>query len=526
MDWHRVHAIMKMIQDNNVIDSLQNTEESDILYQSDHDSESEAELDLIDNTYNNCDLGYKCSNNQILSKYPPKVVEKGTLKKRKEKLLKHCPRPKNAWQLLFTDDLLELIVSSTNENINKGASVETNVNEIKSLIGVLYLHGIIRPTHQNADDLWDDEYGVPCVRNLMTLERFKFLLAHIKFEKEENETFFDPMRRMRTLFEMFAMNCRTAFNIDDTAVVDEVIVPVYGPCPFRYDIDKKPLKRGMKIVLLVDPSNFYVNNLDVVTDPYFKAEDIVRKITQHLKKSGSTIIMDSWYFTNSLMNSLNKSGLYTVAALNPKSESIPPLFVSHYRKPHTFMSGFSNDNVSVTSYVNSESKSLNVISTDPKYYRKGHKYGSTAVSNYMKNQSAVEVLDVLMHYYTTMQHTNDWTMSLFFTLLNIASINAQVIWSSFNPNTIQRRLFIRQLAESLIKSEDLVLSTLLDPTESSKKLKLSSSFISVTTQATVRRRCKLCTKMKRDRKTSQFCLKCGQFICKEHYSAVCAMCLK
>lgn len=540
MDWHRVHTILDMVQDNEVIDSLQSKEESDVLQNSDHESDTEAELQPeIDDDYVDCKNGYICKNKKVISKVPKlstsvnnaRVKEAFKLRKRKSDVHKHCSQPKNAWQALFTDDLLELIVASTNENIvinGKSFTESTSVSEIKTLIGILYLHGIMRPTHQKCSDLWNRECGVPCVRNAMKYERFKFLLQNMSFDKEDDDSIiqFDIMKRMRKVFEIFAMNCRTSHEIENIAVIDEIIVPVYGPCPFRYNIDKKPLKRGIKMVLLVDSSTFYMSNLDVITDPYFGAEEITKKLVQHLAGTGRSIVMDSWFTSFSLIDSLkNEYQLYSIAALNPNSDMIPPLFLSKYRKCRTFMSGFIDHEVSLTSYVNTEGKSVNVLTNEPRYYRKGHINHTTVVSVYKKNQSAVEVVDVLMNYYTTMQHINDWTLSLFFTLLNIASVNAQVLWCSQNSNVLQRRFFIKDLALSLLEPEEerLLISPINDLEERKNKFSLLHS--NVQPYYKNRRRCKICMKTtKRDRRTRQFCVKCGTFICKEHTISICSLC--
>ncbi|CAH0720654.1 unnamed protein product, partial [Brenthis ino] len=538
MDWHRVHAILDMVQEDEVIDSLQSMEECDVIHHSDHDSESESEMntDSLED-YTDCKNGYMCKNKKILSKNPKsssvntiaKIKQAVNLRKRNLITTKHCPQPKSAWQLLFTDDLLELIVSSTNEKItkySKKASDKTNVNEIRTLIGVLYYHGIMRPTHQKFSDLWNNEYGAPCVRNSMQLERFKFLLRNISFDNEDDDSIvqFDVMKRMRKLFEIFALNCRTSLDVGNLVVIDEVILPVHGPCPFRYNIKKKKLKSGLKLVLLIDPVNFYVTNLDVITDPYFGCDEIALKLVQHLAGTGRTVVMDSWFTSDSLIKKLkDEYKLSSIGAINPKDELVPPIFLSKYRSKKIFINGFLDSDTSLTSYVNHNSKVINVLTNDPNYYKKGHTSHNSVVSLYKKYQSAVEVLDVLMHYYTTMQHSNDWTLTLFFMLLNIASVNAQVIWSSENTNTVvQRRIFIRELAISLMENEKLIPSfSNIDV----KRIKFST-FEHVTQFYKNRRRCKYCFRTKKiDRRTKQFCLKCGTFICKEHTVTICTVCV-
>lgn len=540
MDWQRVHAIINIVQDDDIIDSLQSSEECDILLHSDHDSESDSELQPdINDMFIDSKSGYLCKNNQLWSKSPKrsscvndaKVRDAAKLRKRKIDMPKHCAGPKMAWQLLFTDDLLEQIVISTNTNLaqmQKTVMAPTTIVEIKTFIGILYLHGIMRPTHQKCSDLWNNEIGVPCIRNAMKYERFKFLLQSIHFDENVDHSIIqlDIMQRMRKVFEIFAINCRTTFDTQNVVVVDEIIVPVFGPCPFRYEINKKPLKRGIKMILLIDSSNFYISNVDVVTDQYFSSEEIIKKLVQHLVGSGRIIIMDSWYTSLNLVNNLKREyQLFSIAALKPKDENIPPLFLSQYRKTRSFMSGFLDNDLCITSYINTQSKSMNILSNEPKFYKKGHVNQTAVVSMYKKNQSAIEVIEVLMHYYTTMQHSNDWTLSLFCTLLNIASVNAQVIWCSQNSqNIVQRRLFIKNLALSLLQNkEPLSLCSLSDIGNRKVELNVSQEVIPYYKK---RKRCRICTKtLKRDRRTKQCCVKCGQSICREHCVNICTMCV-
>lgn len=541
MDWQRVHAILDMVQEDEVIDSLQTMEESDVIHQSDHDSDSETELsyEAVDDDYVDYKNGYLCKNRKVLSKTPKltpedtvaRIKEVNNLRKRSFVSNKFCAQPRSAWEMLFTDDLLELIVASTNERIAETSrkSKPTSLTELRTLIGILYFHGIMRPTHQKISDLWHEDYGVMCVRNAMTYERFKCILENMRFESEEDNSIvqFDVMRRVRKVFEIFALNCRTSKEVDDIVVIDETILPVHGPCPFPYKIKKKSLKTGIKFILLIDPINFYITNLDVITDPYFGSNEIAAKLVQHLAGTAKTVIMDSWFTSDSLIDRFkNEYNLFSVGALHPNDDNIPPLFLSHYRKKKTFISGFLDKDKTISSFVNNSSKVVNVLTNDPKFYKKGNTSHTSVVSLYKKYHSSVEVVDVLMHYYTTMQHTNDWTLSLFFMLLNIGSVNAQVIWSTHDRSqVVQRRIFIRELAFSLMETKEPIADTLSFTNIVFKRKKFSMPEHADKFYKN-RRRCKICfkAKPKKDRRTKQYCLKCGTFICREHTVNLCTVC--
>lgn len=529
MDWQRVHAILDMVQDDEMIDCLQNTEESDVLHHSEHDSDSEADLvsDAEDN-FSDSKNEYVSKNKKIISTNP-KIAPILTLTKFKEAMKRRKPiQTLSAWQMLFTDDLLNVIVNSTNENIsqNENNNPATTLTEIKTLIGTLYLHGIMRPTHPKCADLWHNEYGIVCIKDAMEYERFQFLLKNLSFYNKTEEVLeFDIMKRIRKFFEMFTMNCRTAFDVGNVVVIDEVVLPIHGPCPFRYDIKNKTIQTGIKMVLLVDASNMYVSNMDVITEPYFGADYIVKKLVQHLSGSGKIIIMDSWYTSIPLIEKLkNEDHLFSIAALKPTDEVIPLPFLSKSRKMKSLMTGFMENGITISSYINAESKAVNVLTNDPRYYRKVASYHASAVATYKKNQSIIEVVDILMHYYTTMQNTNDWTLSLFFTLLNIASLNAQVIWLQSTTGVVHRRFFMKDLAIGLLSHEQNRHSLLTNVVTRPLKKQRVSDTQCLIPMSTNRRKCTRCWQNRIDRRTRQNCQKCGVPTCKEHAVLICLLC--
>lgn len=527
LDWHRVHAILDLVQDDEIIDSLQSMEESDIAQHSDHDSGSEAEMISVPDQYIDCKEGYMSKDGNVFSKSAKlgsnTKIESFKLEIGSRALKYHTA--KNMWQQYFSDDILDLIVDSTNENIaNIKNSEPISITELKAVIGILYYHGVVRSTHPNRKELWDDNFGATVIKKCMTLQRFEFLLKNLRFESENVEDIlnYDVMKKMRKVFEIFAHNCRTVNQIGNSAVVDETIVPVQGPCPFRYSSKNKNIDTGFKMIVVADPNNFYVSNLEIVTDTIQLPEDIIKRVLQHLANTGRTIFMDSWFTSLSLINQLEKEyHLYTIAALNPNDSLIPPLFLSHQRPSNSFMTAFINSNITLTSFVNNKRKVINILSNNPKYYKKALLKHVSPVSAYKKSQSAVEVLDVLSHYYTTKQSSNNWTLTLFFTLLDIAAINTQVIWCRNIGTILQRRLFLKSLALQLMK--EITVQNVLSNKTQPRNSELFNNYNFDESYLTRRHRCYLCTS-KRNRKSRVHCRRCGRAICGEHQIHFCCKC--
>ncbi|KAJ8968429.1 hypothetical protein NQ314_002305 [Rhamnusium bicolor] len=74
------------------------------------------------------------------------------------------------------------------------------------------------------------------------------------------------------------------------------------------------------------------------------------------------------------------------------------------------------------------------------------------VTEYNKTKGVVDVVDKLVSSYDCAKNTRRWPMVIFYTMLNVAGINAQVFFTNNNPETkILRRNFLRELADNLIR---------------------------------------------------------------------------
>ena len=75
---------------------------------------------------------------------------------------KHATTPIEAWETFFTEEMLQLIVEHTNleiQRIRGNYSRERNANstnivELKALIGLLFLAGLLRSYHVNTANIW------------------------------------------------------------------------------------------------------------------------------------------------------------------------------------------------------------------------------------------------------------------------------------------------------------------------------------------------------------------------------------
>ena len=77
------------------------------------------------------------------------------------------------------------------------------------------------------------------------------------------------------------------------------------------------------------------------------------------------------------------------------------------------------------------------------------------ILDYNKAKGAVDFIDQMFHKYTMKRSTRQWLFFAFYDMIDIAGINALVIWKEKNPNwninkRPKRRSFLDELEISLV----------------------------------------------------------------------------
>nr|XP_023012848.1 piggyBac transposable element-derived protein 4-like [Leptinotarsa decemlineata] len=153
--------------------------------------------------------------------------------------------------------MIQIIVDNTNLYMSKIAesyskerrAKPTDVCEIKSLLGLLYLAGTLKSSRLNTKELWErNETGVERFWLVMSRERFHFLLRCIRFDNidtREKRRQLDKLAPIRTLFDYFVENCKEAYTIGLNATIDEKLEAFRGRCSFKQYIPTKPNRYGI-----------------------------------------------------------------------------------------------------------------------------------------------------------------------------------------------------------------------------------------------------------------------------------------
>nr|XP_022907230.1 piggyBac transposable element-derived protein 4-like [Onthophagus taurus] len=450
----------------------------------------------------------------------------------------------SAFQAIITPNIINDIVRYTNKYIESKRNTisysrerdcqNTTICEILALFGTLFLIGTKKGSHVNVMDLWNsDGTGIQILRAVMGSKRFLFLLRSLRFDdkstrNERKKT--DKLAPIRSILDSFVNNCKNSYNVSEYVTIDEMLHSFRGRCSFVQYIPSKPAKYGIKIFAMCDAKSFYTSNFEVYCgqqpNGIYKVSnspiDIVKRLITPIENSGRNLTTDNWYSSLTLAKYLLEKKITFIGTLRKNKREIPPEFLPNKnRQPQSSLFGFQQD-TALVSYVPRKNKAVILLSTMhdlPEVDEESHK--PEIILSYNQTKGAVDTVDKMCAAYSISRVTRRWPLALFFTLLNIAGINSQILYFTKHStgNQCRRRIFLSNLAIALMK-EQLIMRAQIISLPKDIRAFLQISYMGAEcgtsetqpTQSKKRGRCKLCT----NTNTTQKCCKCKQFICKKH----------
>lgn len=484
---------------------------------------------------------------------------------RRQNIITHLPgsigagrnvvTPEAAFALFFDDEVINILVENTNiyidtkvrENYaNQSQCRETNYVEIKALLGLLIMSGVLRASHLNYKDLFaQNDIGHHFFSSVMSYKRFLFLLACVRFDDLRtriDRLKSDKLAAIRSLFEHIVQQFSLVFRPSEYVTIDEQLVGFRGHCSFRQYLPNKPNKYGIKIFAMVDARNFYCSKMEVYTGkqpdgPYAVSnspEDIVCRLIEPIHNTGRNVTVDNWYTSIPLaIRLLHDHRLTLVGTIRKNKAQIPPAFQANKdRQQFSTIFGFTKE-MTLLSYVPKKRKAVMLLSTfhnsdtiDPSTYDQKK---PEVLTFYNLTKGGVDTADKLCATYNVGRRTRRWPMVLFFHLLNTSAINARVICISNTDNSFERSTFLKQLAHELVRPLQIIRSQDSHiPKNIRKRLReeLNIPEEPIPEQpAGQRKRCYYCP-WSRNRSTKQICFKCHKNACGEHLRNICLKCLQ
>ena len=430
-------------------------------------------------------------------------------------------RPVDAFRLLIDNGMLRHIKRCTVEYAQtKETTWDLTDDELDTFVGLLYLRGVMNAINFPLDLLWSDEYGCQAFRQAMPRNRFRQIKSFIRFDcrtTRSERIQEDKFCMISWVLSRFVDNCQKAFIPDVSLTVDEQLFPTKARCRFTQFMLNKPDKFGMKFWILAELNSKYCLNLK----PYLgKDEERVTSLGTHVVMTlmepyfgrGYNVTTDNFFTSVELAQTLldKRTSLVGTVRLNRKEIPISPKLAIHDSE------FYSCDSLNLVKYQAKPTKTVVVLSTLHKgaACQTDGKKKPESVLYYNENKCGVDMMDSMCRQMSTKAGCRRWPLAVFWNILDIAGINAWILFRKTTNSAIPRRQFLRQMSAEL-RATSTSPENMPTPT--------STSWSSRTTQLGKRVNCQVKATCKRNR-TTTLCDSCKRPVCGQCLANICKQC--
>jgi hypothetical protein len=298
----------------------------------------------------------------------------------------------------------------------------------------------------------------------MSRSRFKEILRFIRFDDKSSRRERLQVNKFALVSDMwdrFIDNCIRCYKPQVDVVVDEQLLASKCRCPFTQYMPNKPDKFGIKFWMLVDAVSKYICN----AIPYLGKSDerppgtplgqhVTLKLMHPFLNKGYNVTCDNFFTSLSLAKELEKNRTTLVGTLRSNRKEVPASLLQEERKVERYSSQFllnEDEKVSLTAYKCKPSKYVFLLSSVHNSCSIGEppKKKPETVVYYNHTKSGVDAADQMCRLYSTKAGSRRWTMHVFYNILDIAGINAWILYRNIHNSTMSRRDFLLKLAEEL-----------------------------------------------------------------------------
>lgn len=204
------------------------------------------------------------------------------------------------------------------------------------------------------------------------------------------------------------------------------------------------------------------------------------------------------------------------------------MFINAKRPVPSSMFGFQKDTV-ILSYKPKPKKNVLMLSTfhsgdniDPE---SGDLQKPEIITFYNLTKGGVDVVDELKSTYSVSRFSCRWPLRIFFTILDIAAINSNIVYKTNTGVIEERRIHLNKLAEDLIKPLLVRRSSIRSlPIDIRSMLRSYLNLPQIDHNRDVSSGfCAFCPRRK-NRKSKKRCVSCNAAICTEHTTFTCRTC--
>ena len=375
--------------------------------------------------------------------------------------------PYDAWKHFIDESLRRMIAKFTTKEAARRGDNEfvLDLHHLETFIGLQYARGLYGKGHP-ACFLWSRKYGMPIFSEAMSRDSFIKILKYLRFDDKPNKIRRGPgadkFTPIREAFEKFSSLCRSKFVCDYSLTIDEQLMPCKSRCSFVTYMPNKPDKYGIKFWVLVDVKSKYVSNIFPYLGAQEKeqrgdtplAESVVMTLTEGVRGKRYNITCDNFFTSLPLALKLQKEKISIVGTIRKNRREIAKKMTDAV-KGNLHCSQFywhKNNDMLFVKYQAKAKKTVCMLSSmhhSPDIDQSNVTQKPQVILFYNKNKVGVDCFDQMTRLYSTRSASRRWPLTVWGNILDIAAINARVIFMKSTGTQISRRNFLLKLIEEL-----------------------------------------------------------------------------
>jgi DNA polymerase III epsilon subunit-like protein len=416
--------------------------------------------------------------------------------------------PLKSWRAIFTNSLLDKIVSYTNDYGRSKLESWTDINrgDLTDFISVLFVSGV-QKRKDKVSNWWTDNpilENTP-VKRIMTGRKFHTILRFLHCcpivpPQNNSDDDYDPSYKIQEVMDILEKNYNRLYIPGQALSLDETLLRAFGRIKFKVRIITKAARYGIKLYVLTDAETAFVLRVIIYTGKSTydnnagdtkKTVQVVKKLCEKYSGSFRTIYIDRFYTSLDVMKALDGMDLFITGTVMsnriPRELTIAKSsaeFKGMKRGDYRFHKYIYLDN----NYIKREyglvawkDSNMVYVLTNASSTTESHacyrRVGSriecvqrpNCIRDYNKNMGGVDLADMKrLHCNSTIMCQNRWWLKLFFYNLDVATANALILYklSMGNQQTTTIVDYKMKLVMGLVGSrmENVMRAPALNPT--------------------------------------------------------------
>lgn len=404
--------------------------------------------------------------------------------------------PLECFEELFTNDIMEYIVKETVRyaGTKNNAGFTLSPDELKVFIGILLFSGYHQVPSERHYWCEDEDLGVNVIKKCMSRNRYIQIKRYLHFADNAQVDMEDKGFKVRPLIKMINAEFKKYDIFEKTLAVDEMIVKYYGHSGLKQFIRGKPIRFGYKFWALCGTSG-YCYNFDLYTGKAIannEREDLTlgsRVVLDMLdcvsNPASYWIYFDNLFTSRDLLIYLRKLGYRATGTLRENRLQKCPIKDSKSLGKEdrgTFDFRFDtngeilvvkwNDNKCVTAATNFDY--IEPLFQASRWDRKARAKRAIPQPQLLKNYNSwmggVDQHDWFVGKYATKIRAKKWYWPLFTRILDMAVVNAWIVYRQVNKTNITLLEYRRSICVPYIKLGESVRPTMGKPRTSKSKV--------------------------------------------------------